>query len=179
LIADSGNNRVIELDHDEKKVVWEYREGLSWPRDADDLGNGTFLITDTQNNRIIKIDKEKKTILWSYSSNLVLPYEADQLNNGAILVGNGHGGTVLQIQNNMATKVLFGIDFLKILFSINGIIVIGFDVFALLNFYKRNRKIIGIEPTSHKKDRKKIKLAVYISIFLLVFIQSLADFGKF
>ena len=167
LIADSGNNRIIELDHEEKKIVWEYRQGLSWPRDADDLGDGTILITDTQNNRILKIDKETKSILWSHILDLVLPYESDQLSNGAILVGNGHGGTVLEIQSNGAVKVLFGIDFLKILFSINAIIVIGFDILAVFNFYKRNRKILGIEPSFRKKERKKVKLAIYISIFIL------------
>ncbi len=168
LIADSGNNRVIEVDYKEKEVVWEYHEGLHWPRDADDLGDGTILITDAQNNRIIKIDKEKKTVLWSHETDLIIPYEADQLDDDVILVGNGHAGTVLEIKSNGAEKVLYGTDFLKITFYINGFLVIGFDSYGIINLYKRERGKTFSALTPREKKKKIALLTGYICLFLAV-----------
>jgi hypothetical protein len=55
MIADTRNNRVIELDTSNNKV-WEYKGGLKAPRWAERLDNGNTLIADTGNNRVIEID---------------------------------------------------------------------------------------------------------------------------
>lgn len=56
MIADTGNNRVIELDST-NKTVWEYKTGLAAPRWAERLENGNTLIADTGNNRIIEVNQ--------------------------------------------------------------------------------------------------------------------------
>lgn len=167
IIADSGNNRVIELDYKKKEVVWEYKEGLNWPRDADDLNDGRILITDTQNDRIILLDKEKKEILWSHELDILLPYEADLLDDDKILVGNGHGGTVLEINRNGAIKVLYGMGFLKIVSYMNATIIIGFDLYGIMNLYKKNhsKKFSQLTPL-----KKKGKLAILVGYICLLIV---------
>lgn len=56
LIADTANNRVIELDTTNNKV-WEYKKGLNAPRWAERLDNGNTLIADTGNHRVIEVNQ--------------------------------------------------------------------------------------------------------------------------
>ncbi|WP_137284394.1 aryl-sulfate sulfotransferase [Halorussus salinisoli] len=79
LVADSGNDRVVELNATTDEVVWQYggRGLLHWPRDADRLPNGNTLIVDTFNNRVVEIDEDGE-IVWSYSG-VQMPYAADRL----------------------------------------------------------------------------------------------------
>ena len=85
LVADSENDRVVELDVETEEIVWQYDgsgtgKRLQWPRDADRLPNGNTLITDSRNFRVIEVGPNG-TIVWSYA----LPnargiiYEADRL----------------------------------------------------------------------------------------------------
>ncbi|MBM3266718.1 MAG: carboxypeptidase regulatory-like domain-containing protein [Candidatus Sericytochromatia bacterium] len=55
MIADTKNNRVLELDTSNNKV-WEYKKGLKAPRWAERLENGNTLIVDTGNNRVIELN---------------------------------------------------------------------------------------------------------------------------
>lgn len=54
LIADTGNDRVIEVDAQDNRI-WEFRQGLRAPRWAERLENGNTLIADTGNNRVIEV----------------------------------------------------------------------------------------------------------------------------
>lgn len=70
LIADSGNDRVLEL-HETAPGRWETAwsvasaDGpLEWPRDADRLPNGNTLIVDTGNDRLLEVDQDGR-VVWS------------------------------------------------------------------------------------------------------------------
>ncbi|MFB6295474.1 MAG: arylsulfotransferase family protein [Halobacteriales archaeon] len=93
LVADSGNDRIVELHYDESagewRVAWSLQsaEGVSfdWPRDADRLPNGNTLITDTVNRRIVEVTEAGETV-WSTSTRWK-PYEADRLPAGETVGG--------------------------------------------------------------------------------------------
>ncbi|WP_435359587.1 aryl-sulfate sulfotransferase [Haloarchaeobius sp. DFWS5] len=77
LVADSENDRVVEYDVENGSKVWEYSQGVLWPRDADRLENGNTLIVDTFNNRVIEVNDEGE-VVWQYGG-IMMPYAADRL----------------------------------------------------------------------------------------------------
>ncbi|MBV0924379.1 aryl-sulfate sulfotransferase [Halomicroarcula limicola] len=89
LVADSGNDRVVELHKrgDRWVPVWSLESAggmdLNWPRDADRLDNGNTLVTDTLNKRVFEVT-EDGTVVWSTGtpSNSPIPYEAERLPEG-------------------------------------------------------------------------------------------------
>ncbi|MDS0294088.1 hypothetical protein [Halogeometricum luteum] len=93
LVADSHNDRVVELHRNESTGAWEpawslyEAEGVefSWPRDADRLENGNTLITDSLNQRIVEVNESGETV-WSYGTPEV-PYEAERLPEGETVGG--------------------------------------------------------------------------------------------
>jgi hypothetical protein len=103
LVADSDNDRVVELhrtEDDDWAVAWELRRAngidLSWPRDADRLPNGNTLITDTHNSRLIEVD-ENGTVIRSTKSH-VIPYEADRLPYGEPVGGQRYGSVEGEVE---------------------------------------------------------------------------------
>lgn len=90
LVADSENNRVVELHKNESTGQWEETwvvyeiDGiaLDWPRDADRLPNGHTLITDSRNNRVVEI-RQNGSVVNSYQVPN-LPYEADRVPYGEL-----------------------------------------------------------------------------------------------
>ncbi len=98
LVADSENNRVVELsraDDGDWEVVWTLESangvGFSWPRDADRLANGNTLITDSANQRLVEVN-ESGEIVWSYKTRYI-PYEADRLPEGEVAGNRSAYGT--------------------------------------------------------------------------------------
>ncbi len=97
LVADSDNNRVVELHRnastDEWEVAWELDSAggipFDWPRDADRLANGHTLVTDTLNKRLVEVD-ENGTVLWSAPVDRI-PYEAERLPEGERPTGERYG----------------------------------------------------------------------------------------
>ncbi|MFD1598741.1 arylsulfotransferase family protein [Halobellus rarus] len=92
LVADSHNDRIVELERAEDgdwEVAWEIyaAEGVNfnWPRDADRLPNGNTLITDSLNQRVVEVDRNGSTV-WSYGTPQV-PYEAERLPAGETVGG--------------------------------------------------------------------------------------------
>ncbi|KAB1187451.1 MULTISPECIES: arylsulfotransferase family protein [Haloferax] len=92
LVADSENNRIVELQENadgDWEVVWEVSraENVSfyWPRDADRLPNGNTLITDSGNQRILEVN-QTGAVVWSVKTPLI-PYEADRLPVGETVGG--------------------------------------------------------------------------------------------
>jgi hypothetical protein len=84
LVADSDNDRVVELHRNESgvwKPAWVVRRTggleLQWPRDADRLPNGNTLIADSRGKRIVEVDPQG-TAVWSAPTDR-FPYEADRL----------------------------------------------------------------------------------------------------
>ena len=79
LVADSENDRVVELNATTNEIIWQYggKDLLHWPRDADRLPNGNTLIVDTFNNRVVEINP-KGQVVWSYEG-VMMPYTADRL----------------------------------------------------------------------------------------------------
>ncbi|WP_135853638.1 aryl-sulfate sulfotransferase [Halorussus salinus] len=79
LVADSENDRVVELNATTDEIVWQYggRGLLHWPRDADRLPNGNTLIVDTFNNRVVEINRRGE-VVWRYEG-VMMPYTADRL----------------------------------------------------------------------------------------------------
>jgi hypothetical protein len=87
LVADSENNRIVELHRTESgewEEAWVLRQAegvtFSWPRDADRLPNGNTLVTDSANQRIVEVNESGETV-WSYRTPLI-PYEAERLPDG-------------------------------------------------------------------------------------------------
>jgi len=87
LVADSGNDRVVELHRTadgDWEPAWTLTRanglGLAWPRDADRLPNGHTLVTDTLNRRVLAVNEEG-TVLWS-TRVARIPYDADRLPAG-------------------------------------------------------------------------------------------------
>jgi hypothetical protein len=110
LVADSGNNRVVELhrtDGGEWQIAW-YLTGangipFSWPRDADRLPNGHTLVTDSANQRIVEVN-ESGGLVWSYETPLV-PYEAERLPVGETVGAPVYADTVDAAEAATATPV--------------------------------------------------------------------------
>ncbi len=90
LVADSGNDRVVELHR--RNGVWQPvwvltgadGRGFEWPRDADRLPNGNTLVTDSRGRRVIEVTERGETV-WSRSTGNGIVYEADRLPVGEVV----------------------------------------------------------------------------------------------
>ena len=88
LVADSENDRVVELHRNETTGEWVVAWTLAgaggiafdWPRDADRLPNGNTVVTDSRNDRVVVVDGNG-SLVRSYAT-APLPYEADVLPYG-------------------------------------------------------------------------------------------------
>jgi len=164
IIADSENNRIIEVNYTTKEVEWVYQEGLDWPRDADELPLGNILITDSLNSRVFIINKASKTILWEFKGDLINPYEADLLDNGNILIGNGIGGVVFEIDGDGCIVWKYGLSYLKSVVYLNCIItVLMSSVFLFFIFSKKDWKT----EFTKRKLSFSIKVGILISLIII------------
>ena len=89
LVADSENDRVVELHRSEGgewEEGWTLTEAgglpLNWPRDADRLPNGNTLVTDSLHRRVFEVTPGGE-VVWSYATPLI-PYEADPIPEGEV-----------------------------------------------------------------------------------------------
>ncbi|WP_439028696.1 aryl-sulfate sulfotransferase [Haloarchaeobius sp. DT45] len=90
LVADSGNNRIVEYAYENGEWVRTWTVGrntLNWPRDADRLPNGNTLVTDTLNHRILEITPNGE-VVWEYYATWG-PYDAERLGTGDESVQTG------------------------------------------------------------------------------------------
>ena len=98
LVADSGNDRIVELHRNDTTGEWEpawtleraERLALQWPRDADRLANGNTLVTDTRNARLLEV-APNGSVVWSHRTPGI-PYEAERLPDGERVGGERYGG---------------------------------------------------------------------------------------
>jgi hypothetical protein len=83
LVADSGNNRVVEYAYENGEWVRTWSVGsntLNWPRDADRLPNGNTLIVDTLNHRVLEVTPTGE-VVWEYYATWG-PYDAERVAYG-------------------------------------------------------------------------------------------------
>jgi hypothetical protein len=86
LIADQGNQRVIEVDRATQAIVWRFppaadasaSQALAGPNSAERLPNGNTLITDQLGNRVLVVTPSGQ-ITWEYQSALSSPSFASRL----------------------------------------------------------------------------------------------------
>ncbi|MBD3190298.1 MAG: hypothetical protein GF308_06625 [Candidatus Heimdallarchaeota archaeon] len=161
IIADSENDRIIEVDKQTKAIVWKYDEGLLWPRDADELADGKLLITDTFNNRIFILDKEKKEILWEFSKDIISPYEADELANENILISGCYSGLILEVTLKGKIVWKYGSSLAKNIGYLNA------SVFLLMAFFGLfNRSLLF--QLNNLKQKEKIRNIILICFLILL-----------
>jgi len=87
LIADSRNNRVLEVDSG-GRVVWSFK-GLAFPFEADRLENGNTLIADNNHKRVIEVNPGGE-IVWSFR-NFEARYSTELLNGDFETDADGDG----------------------------------------------------------------------------------------
>jgi hypothetical protein len=105
LIADEGNNRVIEVRPADDTVVAQFTAGgtVNGAAFASRLSNGNTLITDSNNNRVVEVDA-KDAVVWEYLTNAEpgsnpspLPTRAIRLNNGDTLISDQFNQRVIEV----------------------------------------------------------------------------------
>ncbi len=110
LIADTTNNRVIIVDLNSSKIVFNTKNfpklKLSYPNSAKLTDQGTYLITDRNNDRFIEIDNQGK-ILFEYKD-LLKPHGAEKLKDGHYLVSDSDKNRVLEIDESGKTIWSYG-----------------------------------------------------------------------
>ena len=113
LIADEGNNRVIEINH-AGKIVWEYDSGINGAAFASRLPNGDTLITDVGNARVIEVNPAKQ-VVFEYFTNTgadsnpdPLPTNAVKLKNGNIIIADQFNDRVFTINPEKQTVQQYG-----------------------------------------------------------------------
>jgi hypothetical protein len=101
LVADSGNDRVVEYarDGDGWDRTWLLEGDLSWPRDADRLPSGNTLVVDTQNHRVVEVTPTGE-IVWEYYAPWA-PYDVER-----IPFEDGSSGPTIAEQNATGTYSL-------------------------------------------------------------------------
>lgn len=99
LVADTGNDRIVEIDDLDRKV-WEFKTRLNQPRWAERLPNGHTLIVDTGNHRVLEIDP-KGAPVWALGDGstdvLNNPTFAQRLPNGNTLVTDAGNSRVMEV----------------------------------------------------------------------------------
>ncbi|MFX0061496.1 MAG: aryl-sulfate sulfotransferase [Candidatus Hermodarchaeota archaeon] len=165
IIADSTNNRILEINKTSKQVVWSYAEGLKWPRDANVLDNGNVLITDSFNHRIIEVNKDTKEIVWFFKGDLIFPYEADMLENENILFGSADG-TVYEINKDGIVIWRYGVSYGKIVIYLNLTTLIITELVNIGVIYKKWKR----NNLTHKEKKKR---GAFIAIHSVIIIFSI------
>lgn len=120
LIADSGNNRILEVDAS-GGMWWEYGSGfagnlpgqLNQPRFVMRLPGDHTLITDSGNHRIIEVSS-KLQVLWQYGASdseddmLRDPSMAVRLANGNTLITDSGNNRVVEVDKDTQVVWSFG-----------------------------------------------------------------------
>ncbi len=111
MIADTANNRIIELDTANNKV-WEYKSGLNAPRWAERLDNGNTLIADTGNNRVIEVNQSGDIVFGIGDGSqgvLASPTHATFLKKtGTYLVTDAGNNRVLEVDKQLQMVWMVG-----------------------------------------------------------------------
>ena len=118
LIADTGNNRVIEVNR-QNKLVWQYGNPedttiLNSPTYACRLAHGNVLIDDSGNNRILVVDRNGSN-LFTYVTSLrsgsvanPQPTHAVQLRKGNFLIADQFNNQVVEVDATGTVTFTYG-----------------------------------------------------------------------
>ncbi|WP_411967774.1 aryl-sulfate sulfotransferase [Haloferax sp. YSSS75] len=104
LVADSGNNRIVEYAKEDGEWAQTWSVGsntLNWPRDADRLPNGNTLVTDTLNHRVVEITPTGE-VVWEYYATWG-PYDAER-----VAYGDESTGPTIRDMNASGTYPITG-----------------------------------------------------------------------
>lgn len=112
LIADEGNNRVIEIKPDGTLVkTFTASNSLGAAAFASRLPNGHTLISDAGNNRIVEVDKNDN-VVWQYVTNTGAnsnpnpqPTRGIRLRNGNTVISDQYNNRVIEV--TPAGKIVF------------------------------------------------------------------------
>ena len=107
LIADTGNQRVIEVDYLTELIEWRFppktdasaTQMLAGPNSAERLSNGDTLITDQAGNRILEVTPGG-AIVWQYDLGLNTPAFASRLPAPPDAGADAAGNTLITDSNN-------------------------------------------------------------------------------
>ncbi|MBC7542265.1 MAG: hypothetical protein H7338_06005 [Candidatus Sericytochromatia bacterium] len=100
LVADTHNNRVLEVEMTTDDIVWSCGEGgaLSFPRAAKRLMNGNTLIADAGNRRVVEVAPAGEVVWeWGSWSQLNTPTYVDRLADGRTLITDWGSHVVLMV----------------------------------------------------------------------------------
>ncbi len=164
IIADSLNNRIIEVNKESKSIIWQYNVNMLWPRDADELADGSLLITDSFNCRVFILNKVTNEITWQFKRNLIIPYEADQLDNGNILISGEYAGIIYEVDSQGRIIWRYGASYERSFVTLNSIFLIMISLFGASMNYKKIRR--G-DISKLQKALNIGMLALFIMIILL------------
>lgn len=113
LIADTENQRVIEIDKATKEITWQYGCSKTYSSGRCDTGNGAdqlkqptsafydgsyIIIADKGNNRVIKLNRDKTT-MWSYDIDLNQPSFAFAMKSGNVLITDSINNRVSEVDH--------------------------------------------------------------------------------
>ncbi len=172
IIADSGNDRIIEVDYNTKDIIWEYNTDLMWPRDADELENGNLLITDSNGCRVIELNRTTNEIVWMFDQDLLIPYEADKLPNGNVLISSEYHGLILEVNKEGNVVWSYGNSYIKAIFILNSLNFIGISIITLyfkLPIFKEFQKLSVKEKSFHVITNGLFLALLAFGVILLFF----------
>jgi len=113
VIADTGNNRVIEVSRLDKELLNEIKgpvsRRLNHPRSAMLLKNGNYLIADQYNQRLVEITPDNQTV-WGFKRDELIasPQYAEELPDGSILFCDALLNRVTIIHRSGLVKWFYG-----------------------------------------------------------------------
>lgn len=113
LVADTGNNRILEISKADKEVIADFRgpadSPLSGPRSAIRTLQGRILVADQKNKRLIELDA-KDRIVWEFnkSSHISSPQYAEELESGDILFADSMLNSIRQIDREGNLRWSYG-----------------------------------------------------------------------
>lgn len=105
LVADTGNNRVVEISKADKEVILELLgpedSRLGSPRSAVRLGMGRTLIADQRNKRLVELSP-RGDIAWEYnkSGQIASPQYVEEISNGHLLFTDSILNSVREIDRD-------------------------------------------------------------------------------
>ncbi len=113
LVADTGNNRVVEISKTDKDVIAEFRgpetDRSGGPRAAQRLNFGRTLIADQRNKRLVEINGREE-ITWEFKrmGQISSPQYVEELENGHILFADSMLNSIREVDREGNLRWSYG-----------------------------------------------------------------------
>ena len=113
LVADTGNNRVVEISKTDKDVIAEFRgpetDRLGGPRAAQRLNFGRTLIADQRNKRLVELNGREE-ITWEFKrmGQISSPQYVEELENGHILFADSMLNSIREVDREGNLRWSYG-----------------------------------------------------------------------